>query len=343
MKALYTSLLVLLCWTGVQAQEPQEHEYFPMLREDLVWVGNYYDGNWNDIYCIKVKGDTVVNGVTYKKCYRLRQDGYYWRYDPDFPYQNINDSFRYFDPYVPASCMREENGKVYRLCEKGREFIYCFRPESEFHNYTSEWLNETDTHYELLVYDFDNPNIYIFNSHETDLASYGSVEAEGKQRRLYMNNSLGGHRVFIEGYGALGGGVHGSDMLEPCRTNWPTKDYFQFEPIYVRNDKGEVLYYEDFEDDDDWDEFYTDANGNYYPLHYRDAYDFNDDGSFDVGDLNKTINIMLGLAEDNIIARSPDLTFDQKVDIEDLNLIINRMLSDVEPIKYSDLRSRMQQ
>ena len=127
MKALYTSLLVLLCWTGMQAQE---HEYVPMLREDLTWVGWYHDdtgGDWNDIYCIKVKGDTVVNGITYKKCYRLRQEGYYWRYDPNHPI--VNDTYYYCDPYVPASCMREEDGKVFRLCEKGNEHIYCFMPE----------------------------------------------------------------------------------------------------------------------------------------------------------------------------------------------------------------------
>ena len=113
------------------------------------------------------------------------------------------------------------------------------------------------------------------------------------------------------------------------------------QPIYVRNEKGEVLYFQHYPGGPT--ELETDDFGNFYPCYYCDAYDFNDDGSFDVGDLNKTINIMLGLAEDNILFRSPDLTFDQKVDIEDLNLIINRMLSDVEPIKYSDLISRMQQ
>ena len=327
MKSFYTLLVALLCWTAIQAQE---HEYVPMLREDLTWVGWFNGAN---VYCIKVKGDTIVNGTTYKKCYRIRQDGHYMQYQTDYP----AISYYYTDPYVPASCMREENGKVFRLCEKGNEHIYSFMPD--FPNYTSERYNETDTHYELLIYDFDNPNIYRFNYNETDLVPCGNVEVEGEQRRVYINNhGECDHRLLIEGYGALEGGSRGCDMLEPSRYNYPAKIVFSLDIIYIRNDKGEVIYFRDILNDPDPDpDSYDDGYGNYFPRYYRDAYDFDDDGSFDIADVNAMINIMLGKREDNILGRSPDLTFDQSVDVEDLNLVLNRMLSNIKHLKYSEI------
>ena len=68
----------------------------------------------------------------------------------------------------------------------------------------------------------------------------------------------------------------------------------------------------------------------------NDPYDFDDDNNFDIADVNAMINIMLDKRED-FYDKSADITFDQKVDIEDMNLVINRLLSGVKPVKRTEL------
>ena len=328
MKMVYTAMLVLLCWMGIYAQE---HEYVPMLREDLVWVGFCQS---TVMYCIKVNGDTVVNGIAYKKCYRYRQDAEYVQYTSTETSRYRGYPWFFTDPYVPASCMREENGKVYRLCDKNVEYVSSFMIADE--NYTTPRINETETHYEVLVYDFDQPNIYHFHEDETELHPSGEVMLDGQSRRVFTNSGFYGYgnRVLIEGFGMLGQGYRGSDMLEPSRYKEAVRPVFgsgDLDIWYVRNSSGDVLYH--------WgnlrgaqDENLDEGCARYH----NDPYDFDDDNNFDIADVNAMINIMLDKRED-FYDKSADITFDQKVDIEDMNLVINRLLSGVKPVKRTEL------
>ena len=328
MKTINCLLLALLCWTGIYAQE---HEYVPMLREDLVWVGTCRFGD----YHINVEGDTVLDGVSYKKVYRkFNQEAI--EIDSDNAIYTYLAYGIYINNSTPAACLREEGGKVYRYCDDdGYQFDF-----DAAMSYNHEWIdsynmaNAADSHYEVLIYDLDNPNIYKqlrFPLHaETD------VYIEGTPRRVLMSHheaEITTYRpwLMIEGLGMLNGGDQGCDMLCPGRSeNSKNRNLSQLGIRYVRNDKGDVLYFDDL-----WIEGF-DAEGNYIFLS-GDPYDFDGDNNFDIADVNAMINAMLGLREDNIIGNSLDLTFDQKVDLEDLNLVINRLLSGVKPVKYSEL------
>ncbi len=327
MKALYTSLLVLLCWTGMQAQE---HEYVPMLREDLVWVGNC---DWGGIYYIKVQGDSLVDGVTYKKVYRFLANGNY----PDYESAGgIHIPGFYCDGNVPAACMREDGGRVYRLFDKDRKATFgrdwdCYDTDIHY----SMIFNETDTHYEALVYDFNTPDLYGFNV-STPWITCSETTVKGKTSRVYKalyypqigEDDYDADWLLVEGFGMLRGGRFGSDMLSPGRADDGARQSINFKTIYVRTTKGEVLLLND--------KFLIDYDDADNEVFAGDPYDFSGDGKFDVEDLNAVINIIIGMKE-NDPEKSADLTFDSAVDIEDLNLVVNRMVSGVKPVKYSDL------
>ncbi len=317
----------------------------PMLREDLVWVGKCHFGP----YRIQVDGDTVVNGTTYKKVYRRLNSG---------EYPPVHDTQRMFNVTLsestPVACIREANGRVYRLCEK-----MTYNADG----YNSDWddpghpdyseryhfiLNATDTHYEVVMYDFNNPNIYNWNKKAYDLHSGENVTIAGDELRVFRNDdvTLGEYDgtdewwdrydvyneaiLMVEGLGILRGGKHGRDWLCPCREQYERakRPEWHLGIDYVRNSKGVVLAYDDY--------LCADFDDEYNPVFAGDPYDFSGDRNFDIEDLNAMINIMIGKQEDDA-NKTADLTFDSAVDIEDLNLVINRMVSGVQPVKYSDL------
>ena len=51
--------------------------------------------------------------------------------------------------------------------------------------------------------------------------------------------------------------------------------------------------------------------------------DLNFDNVIDIEDVNQLINMVLGHTSNN---RSADLNFDEAIDIEDINILINRLL-----------------
>ena len=310
----------------------EEEGYVPILREDLVWVGTCRFGD----YHIKVAGDTVFDGVTYKKVYRkLNQASI--ELDPDYAIYTYFAYRMYYNNFTPAACLREADGKVYRYCDyDGFQFNF----ESLLDSFNHEWeydyniANSSDTHYEVLLYDFDNPNVY---KNVYPLQAKDDVVVEDKSRRVFMDhNELSRVEedevlpwLMIEGLGMLSGGVQGCDMLCPGRSdNARNRDASILGTYYVRNSKGDVLFFNDL-----WS-----GSDSYYEIRFYapDPYDFSEDGAFDIDDVNTVINIMLRKQEDDS-SLSADLTFDGSVDIEDMNLVINRLLSGVKPVKYSEL------
>ena len=73
MKRMLLILTVLLGWSAAQADD-----YMPLLREGVKWVyaEEYedWDGTTKRLYSMEVKGDTVIDGTTYKKVYRISLD-----------------------------------------------------------------------------------------------------------------------------------------------------------------------------------------------------------------------------------------------------------------------------
>lgn len=110
MKHIYTNLLLLLCAVGAMAQEA---DYVPLVQEGIRWVYRYSDVTMVDLYnpetdedypgwegvgdyayFMEFRGDTVVNGITYKKLYRSMT--------------------RNFDERTlrPVACLREQDKRV---------------------------------------------------------------------------------------------------------------------------------------------------------------------------------------------------------------------------------------
>ena len=292
----------------------------PMLREDLVWVSGAEEVR----YCITVEGDSVVNGITYKKVFRKFPKGV--SYHNILPEGEYISGF-YIDSLKPAAFMREANGRVYRLCaEGGADQVDKVVGNLKYR------LSRSGGNDEYVQYDFNNPDVYFIWGDRISQNQRNDVVIEGTRRRIFAedypesgdvwNNSL----MLIEGLGMLNGRTMGSDMLSPCRSS----GRHLLSTYYVRDRHGIVLLYYD----------------NFYSYYYEptwlvvenggDPYDFDRDGSFDIADVNRVINITLNQQVDDW-DKTADLTFDGAVDIEDLNLMINRLVSGVKPIKYSDL------
>jgi len=77
MRYIYTLLLALLL--GGIAAQAQEAGYQPLVREGVVWHYEYYlfDDYWGESavdYKVQFRGDTVLNGAAYKKCFFYRED-----------------------------------------------------------------------------------------------------------------------------------------------------------------------------------------------------------------------------------------------------------------------------
>ena len=131
MKKIITTLMSLIMSTGLLSA----HDYYPLVREGVEWECtatylNYGESKEFD-YSIKIIGDSVVDGVSYKKCY----------------YLFANDAFSCNNHAV--ALLREDvvNQKVYmRLTEKAAlcDPFISFSVETE--------------QPEMLLYDFGNIN-----------------------------------------------------------------------------------------------------------------------------------------------------------------------------------------
>ena len=106
-KTCFTLLLMLLCGIAAQAQT---NDYQPLVREGVRWVNvleyHYHAESCHFIYH-EFRGDTIVNGKTYKKCYQYTADEL-----------DVN-------AVQPFCAMREEGHKVYEVpFNEDYSFIY---------------------------------------------------------------------------------------------------------------------------------------------------------------------------------------------------------------------------
>ena len=75
-KILTMMLLALLCSIAAQAQDA---DYQPLVREGVVWHYEYFlfdDYTYESFaedYKVQFRGDTLLNGVLYKKCFFYKE------------------------------------------------------------------------------------------------------------------------------------------------------------------------------------------------------------------------------------------------------------------------------
>ncbi|MBQ7689840.1 MAG: Ig-like domain-containing protein [Muribaculaceae bacterium] len=283
----------------------------PLLREDLTWVGCIgYSQTYDFAYTITVEGDTVVDGVTYKKVYRRKLG--------EEPYE-LQGHGIFVSDSRPAACLREVNGVVYRMCENNSsssQFSYNYDDVSGNHaDYLYPKINRTETHYEVILYNFHDPNmVYKYAQH---LEPASSLMVEGILRSCYVDDNA--ELQLIEGIGMMPRGEGFSDMLAPASlllSRNVTKPW----ALFVLDAAGRVIY----------------DNYNFYNLNHSeyaffcsyflgvDRFDFTGDGTVDIEDVSFAINSVLDPYNFDMKA---DINSDRSVDIMDVNAVINEVLS----------------
>ena len=151
-----TILFTLLALLGMTQAVAQEYEYVPFVREGVKWVyffineGGIYSPDPNipegiTPYTLELKGDTIINGKTYKAMHKYYGNSINW----------ANDT-------VPVY-LREEDKVVYAIVPDGRRYYDC-PLGNHFFCSVDPYSNE-----EYVLYDFRNPEEFwnsIMNEYE---------------------------------------------------------------------------------------------------------------------------------------------------------------------------------
>ena len=201
-----TILITLLALLGMTQMVAQEYEYVPLVREGVKWVYYYY--NPGEVYppdpnlavgtvylTLEFKGDTVIDGKTYKMMHKYYGD-------------HINTE----NDTIPI-CMREEDKIVYAIVPDAAE-AYHDCPISCFGN--PSVAEQIFSCKEFILYDFNDPVAFcqtysgIYQSYEY----WYEEDGYGKKPFLFSDQvNINGHLAnryvfflmrnccFIEGIG----------------------------------------------------------------------------------------------------------------------------------------------
>ena len=185
--------------------EPDGYEYVPFVREGVKWVYSISYYNYDvDYYSnpargdniayrtLELKGDTVINGKTYKAMHK-------------YCGKSINEE----NDTIPVY-LREEDKKVYGIIPDGKRYDDC-----PVYNYwyakffgLDSWLNGE----EFLLYDFQDPETYwesLLNNYDLeDFYSYNhlytdTIEIGNKLAKRYVGEIWTEYQT-IEGIGLIG-------------------------------------------------------------------------------------------------------------------------------------------
>ncbi len=137
---------------GMQAMAD---EYLPLVREGVRWHCNYnesdedgYSYEWHFYY--EFKGDTIINGNVYKKLYRSYTGG------SDLPPFGLQNGYK--ETTLECSMM-EKDKVVYVIYENPH--VYYHNDGRFFFDHDEEYLEEIQTEYGLMLYDFNQPSELI--------------------------------------------------------------------------------------------------------------------------------------------------------------------------------------
>ena len=195
-KTLLISILALL---GITQALAQEYEYVPFVREGVKWV--YYSFNYLNypgypipdgtvLYTLELKGDTIIDGKTYKAMHKYSGNAI----------NGANDT-------VPIY-LREENKVVYGIVPDGKTFPYCPISCGDYQ------LPQILAGEEFVLYDFNDPVAfnYAISHFYQQSVDYGynpyrfndMITLNGHQAKRYVFNLFVGgfgEYCFIEGIG----------------------------------------------------------------------------------------------------------------------------------------------
>ena len=294
-KCIIFAIMAMACSLAASA-------YVPLVREGVKWVYYWEYDNSPDYgihfkceYAMEVLGDSVVNGVTYKKVY-------------------LHPLSKPIGSSKPYALVREENKVVYIHMNPENDIWYYWEiveRSGSFPLVAGKALNE------WVLYDFNNvdrpfSNITVeqieMSGYDIGIPGYiysETIELQGESAKVYT-----GHfptPYLIEGLGFVGE----VGMTDLCGWVYLPSDVIAPAPI------GYPLYFYAFS-------YFADAEGNilYKGPAYIKMCDVNEDKKVDGSDLNLLINAVLtGNKRYNY-----DANGDSAVDGADINEVINFIL-----------------
>ena len=168
-------LILILSLSGFSLTLAQEHEYVPFVREGVKWVCYYENMNCypyidqyyqpgKTYFTLEIKGDTVIDGKSYKAMHKYSGIGI------DY----TNDTIPIF--------LREEDKIVYGIIPEGNHYPDVMVGYGVNEIYESAWSGK-----EFILYDFKDPSGYYENlmyAHRNDFEFLYSTDI-----------LLGGHNV----------------------------------------------------------------------------------------------------------------------------------------------------
>ena len=71
-RTIISIVTCVVIWLSTHSEEPADYEYVPTVREGIEWTYNWnYNSPYKEgQYYLQFSGDSVINGKTYKVCYR---------------------------------------------------------------------------------------------------------------------------------------------------------------------------------------------------------------------------------------------------------------------------------
>ena len=215
-----------------------DYEYVPFVREGVKWVYSIYDYRYEEEYetnpargdnkiyrTIEIKGDTIINGKTYKAVHKCTDD----------VYSEPSD-------VIPVY-LREENKMVYGIVPDGKYY------DDARLGYLAPWNEEIYSGEEFLLYDFQDPVTYWDNIDQYyDIhLQVDTIEVGGRfAKRYYYPDTEWDSFQIIEGIGATGMNSYPLAFLMPVCTGIHCTEYYQLEKVI---ENGEVIYPQNYVED----------------------------------------------------------------------------------------------
>ena len=287
---------------GVNQTTDQDYEYVPFVREGVKWVYRYYNNGYipydgltvGKVYLnLEIKGDTIINGKTYKAMHKYYGD----------EINKLNDT-------IPVY-LREENRVVYGIVPDGKVNPDCFVGygpvlEGDYNSiFTLVWAGE-----EFVLYDFNNTQSYY-----EDFYSYWNVPYDpnffsyiGCDTITIGNRFAKRHKLtenYHEDYIIEGIGFDG---MNPGYTlayfYMQMANFPRFHLSHVIED-GRIIY---------------------KGIHYIPG-DVNGDGEVTIADANSVIDVVImGGNAGHTRAPAADMDDNGEVNVTDLNIVIDLII-----------------
>ena len=303
-----TILFTLLALLGISQAVAEEYEYVPFVREGVKWVCFYnnpidvtdYEGTYipfgRHYYTLELKGDTVINGKSYKPLHYYSGQSIneendtvpvYLREENKIVYGIFPDDTRYFECPIGIGVM-VLNMRLLSSIETGEEFTLY-----DFNDLESFYMN------------YDCPLIYEGYSASTDTVLIGNQ----LRKRLVIHSTYSSRDEYIiEGLGYADISIPGNPFNYFYGVTYGVTQVI-YHLCHVIED-GKIVHRTWCQHTDPEPEaIYGDYNG---------------DGQVNIKDVTTLINYLLsGRAGDTI----NDMNGDGSLSISDVTTLINYLLS----------------